>query len=102
MRHICDTLLPKFENTWIYKLRKFIDGFIINVGIFKSFGFIVSILISLRLLNIIYVLENALAQKTISIGEYEASIISTCLFLMIICYYELYYIDNILKWVWKE
>lgn len=102
MRHICDTLLPKFENTWIYKLRKFIEGFIINVGIFKSFGFIASILISLQLLNIIYVLENALAQKTISIGEFEASIISTCLFLMIICYYELYYIDNILKWVWKE
>ncbi|MFA6315693.1 MAG: hypothetical protein WC648_05000 [Candidatus Paceibacterota bacterium] len=102
MRRACDTLMPKFEDIWIYKLREFIKDFIINIGIFKSFGFIASILISLQLLNIIYILENTFAQKTISVGEFEASMISTCLFLMIICYYELYYMDNILKWMWKE
>ena len=99
---ICDTLMTKYEETFIYRTQKFIKDFIINIGIFKSFGFVISILISLQLINIVNLLNNAYyILKIITIGEYESSIISTCLFLIVISYYELYYIDNIIKWMFK-
>ena len=34
-----DTLMPREEDSWFYKTRKFIKSFVINIGIFKSFGF---------------------------------------------------------------
>ena len=98
-----DTLMPREEDIWFYKTQKFITSFVINIGIFKSFGFVASIIISLQILKIIYELQYALiVYKTISIGEFEASVISACLFLMIICYYELYYLDNIIKWMFRD
>lgn len=94
--------MPREEDSWFYKTQKIIISFVINIGVFKSFGFIASIIISLQLLQIIYTLQDALVCKIISIGEFEASIISACLFLMIICYYELYYIDNFINWIFKN
>lgn len=97
MKQNYDTLMPKIEETLIWKINECIKDFVINIGIFKSFGFVVPIILSLELINALSECKNLFKEQTITRGEFINGQILICLFLLIISYYEIYYIDNIIK-----
>ncbi len=101
MKRNCDTLMPKTEETLIWKINECIKDFVINIGIFKSFGFLASVILSLDLITALSECKNLFKEQTITHGEFINGQILICLFLLIISYYEIYYIDNIMKWGYK-
>lgn len=102
MKQKYDTLMPKRENTWIYKIFEFAKEFVINIGIFKTIGLISCISLSLLLLTGLSCLQPSYTNKLLSLGEYLSCTFSCGTCLLLIALYEYYYIDLIISWVFKK
>jgi hypothetical protein len=99
MKHnVCETLEPRHDlkiavenafHSWIL--------FMLRIGIFKTFGFLSSVLLSVTILESLRGLQGALLIQNLTIGEYVASVISLMTMLLLVCYYEFYYIDSVIK-----
>jgi hypothetical protein len=102
MKKKYDTLLPKFEESLMYKAREYVKNFAITVGIFKTLGFVSCISLSLILLKGLSLLQPLYADKLISLGEYLSCVFSCGACLVVIALYEYYFIDLVIKWAFKK
>jgi hypothetical protein len=101
MKEKYDTLLPNFKETWTYKAQEIIKSFVINIGFFKTTGALISVPLSLTLLRGLSLLQPCYADGGITLGEYLSCVFSCGACLMIIAFYEYYYLDLIIKWAFK-
>lgn len=99
MKHFHNaTLLPKFEDTIIYKFQMFVKSFVIHVGPFKMLAFFALIGISLQCVQSLLFLSGALSIQRLTVGEYISSVFLIVIIILISVIYMCYFIDSILKW----
>lgn len=98
MKHprICDTLLPK-RSEFYNQIQDSIKSFIVEVGLFKTFVALSLYVIALQCIEGVTILRGALGIQRISIGEYVNGELTLVIILLMICIYQVYYIDLLIR-----
>jgi len=94
--HICDTLLPKLSEFY-NQIRDSIKSFITEIGLFKTFVALSLCLVALQCIEGVSILRQALEMQRISVGEYVNGELILVTILLIICMYECYYLDLLVR-----
>jgi hypothetical protein len=92
-----DTLEPLHRNTRWDMVKEFALWFVKDVGLFKTFAMFGCFFLTIELLKMPLLFQDALLTQRMSLGEYESGILLVCLFLLVVCLYGFWYMDNVIS-----